>query len=382
MGPEISSAGSILDDSTGSRDTSDDEHDNEAPGPLGSTLRDSPVGIDLNSPLDTAIGWLSSDEKIYNVLNLEGELDLVAHSDEKPHGLKVATLGYVSSSSARTPFELLSERETGGIVFLTPLEPATDQMGGDLDSSTNFANHSTAMLMARAAPLGLDLLSNLNLTGDSLSASEIGHPAPSSFINVLIKTGNPSSNSNPGSSLCATFYSHSSANRTNDDPPMFLEKCDHSFISGGHDNTATQLWQYDPKTHELKPVLQGTSSDSARLNAPPNSPVSSSLTGAGPGTGIPQPSESRPPVEETRTSDIQTSATARHLKNDAPSGTTRTHSSQTVAPSQIRVRRGKSDLMEGNESMPQTPKVVVAVDPYTLVFVPRSATEALPDSPV
>ncbi|CAE6341968.1 unnamed protein product [Rhizoctonia solani] len=389
--PEISSAGSILDDLTGSQDNVDNEPDHRDSGPLDSALTGSPIGIDLNDPFDNAIGWLNPDAKIYSALNLEGELDLLAHSDEKPHGVKVGTFGYVSSSSAHSPFELLSETEVGGAVFLTPQELTNDQTGENFDSGTSFSNHSMAMLIARTAPLGLGLLPNLDLTsGGSVNTSEAGRSVTPGFMHVLIKAGTPSTNPDPGSSLCATFYTYSASNHTNDDSPMFLEKCDNSFIPGEPNNTAgstaTQLWQYDPKTRELKPVLQGDHGTSAPSSAPkPNSSISLVGVEASSGNVIHRSSGSSSLAEGTRTASIQPSATARKMESDASYSTIQTHSSQGAAPSQRRVRRGKSDRMEGNEPMPLAYKAVVIVDPYTLVFVPRGATESevtSPDTPV
>ncbi|KAF8740409.1 hypothetical protein RHS02_04432, partial [Rhizoctonia solani] len=390
--PEASSASSILDDLVGSSDGAwdgDSEHGDSHPD--DPALATPPIGIDLGAPFDSAVGWLNADESIHSVLNLEGELDLIAHSHEKPRGVKVGTLGYVSNSTAHNPFELLSEAEAGGIVFLTLPELATDQMEGNLElgPSASFSNHSAAILAARTYPLGLDLLSNLNLTDrGSVDTSREGQSASSGFVYVLIKAGTPS-NSDPPSSLCATFYAYPTLNHNDDDTPMFLEKCDRSLVPGAPTNTAntkmTQLWQYDPKTRELKPAIQGDTGVTAPLGVPNSNGSDPSLVGgADSGTGVQYPSGTSSSIERTRTADTQPSEAIRKLKSDTSHSTTQTYPSPMTAPAQIRARKSKSGRTEGSGSLLPAYKTIAIVDPYTLVFAPRSATDdetALPDSP-
>ncbi|KAJ1306209.1 hypothetical protein OPQ81_010917 [Rhizoctonia solani] len=240
----------------------------------------SPVGLDLNDPFRSVTGWLNHEGSIYNTLGLEGELNIIANSDEKPMGVKIGTLGYAHGDSVHNPFELLSETEAGTSIFLAPPELATSK---SFDPSAFFTSHSMSMLVARSTPLGLGLLPNLNLTSvGSATSKTTESPNP---VHVLIKARSPSSNSSP-ENLCATFYTHLAQNPTDDDSPMFLERCDGSFIPGRASNsvslTTTQLWQYDPKTHELKPILQSESRTSSK-NAPSGEPKSTHSVASGMG---------------------------------------------------------------------------------------------------
>ncbi|EUC62547.1 hypothetical protein RSOL_423220, partial [Rhizoctonia solani AG-3 Rhs1AP] len=348
--------------------------DSEAPVSAG-----SPAGVDLNDPVGSITGWLNHEGRVYNTLDLEGELDFIAPSDEKPAGVKIGTLGYAPDSSAHTPFELLSETEAGSLVFLTLPHPPADQTEKRFDAGAAPSNHS-APPMARSAPLGLDLIPNLNLTrADAIDAS--GVTEPSSLVHVLIKTGSPSS---PGT-LCATFYARPVLNHTEDDAPMLLERCDNAFIPGSPVSsdgfTATQLWQYDPRTHELKPILKRESGTSGESTSPSvlNQTHSSASNVAVGETVMSQTFSSS--TEETRTTTVQPVSAAQQTQSCTSSSSTPTYSSSIATPSQANIRRGT----EAKEPLPQSFTAVAIVEPYTLVFAPRITSRAgtmLPDSPV
>ncbi|KAH7334920.1 hypothetical protein B0J17DRAFT_672081 [Rhizoctonia solani] len=243
-----------------------------------------------------------------------------------------------------------------------------------------------AMLMTRSTPLGLGLLPNLNFTGacSTSRATEL-----SGLVHVLIKAGSPSSNSNP-ETLCATFYLRSAWTPMNDDAPMLLEQCNSSLIPGettGPGNfTATQLWQYDPKTHELRPILwseSGMSSESTPSStSESNNPVASDMLGVDRENMTLQ--SSRSSVESARTIITQSSVAAQQMQGYTFSGATPTYSSKTATPSQAKVRRKSSHMEVGGHVAPPYTAVVI-VEPYTLVFVPRTTAgpgTMLPDSPV
>ncbi|KAL5638476.1 hypothetical protein ACGC1H_005234 [Rhizoctonia solani] len=369
---------SILDDLTSSpdetQDNTSDFMDSEAPVGAG-----SPAGVDLNDPVGSITGWLSHEGRVYNTLDLEGELDLIAQSEEKPAGVKIGTLGYAPDSSAHTPFELLSETEAGSLVFLTLPQPLTDQTEKRFDDGAAPSNHSTPILMARSAPLGLDLLPNLNLTRtDAIGAS--GVTEPSGLVHVLIKIGSPSS---PGT-LCATFYARPALTHTEDDAPMFLERCDNTFIPGSPASsdgfTATQLWQYDPRTHELKPILKREPGMSDESTSPSVlNQTHSNTSDVTVGKTVMSQSFGSSAVE-TRTTTIQPVAAAQQTQSYTSNSSTPT-SSSLATPSQANIRR----VAAVKESLPPSFKVVAIVEPYTLIFAPRITSRAgnmLPDSPV
>ncbi|KDN42334.1 hypothetical protein RSAG8_06825, partial [Rhizoctonia solani AG-8 WAC10335] len=330
---------SILDDLTSSSDETQD-NTSDYGGCQAPVHPDSPAGIDLNDPVGGITGWLNHNERIYNTLGLEGELDLIAQSDEKPTGVRIGTLGYPSDSVAHRPFELRSEAEAGSAVFLTPPEPSTDQIEERLDPGADFSSHSASRLMARLAPLGLGLLPNLNPTSVG-SANAPGATETSGLVHVLIKAGSPS---NSGI-LCATFYARSALNHTDDDAPIFLERCDSSFLPGSSAGpasfTATQLWQYDPKTHELMPILKsesGMSGQSISSSLPnSNHSTTSTVVVADRETMMPQSLSSS--AEATGTATVESSVAAQQTQSDTFGSSSSTYSSKIVTPSQVKIRR-------------------------------------------
>ncbi|KAG8733762.1 hypothetical protein FRC11_002831 [Ceratobasidium sp. 423] len=375
---------SILDDLTSSPDDAQDDAsdniDSDVPDPQ---QEGSPADIDLNGPLGSVTGWLNHEGRIYSTLGLEGELNLIAHSDEKPKGIKVGALGYASGSSAHIPVELLSETEAGGLVFLALPEPATDQTAESLNSGTSVSNNSMAVLVTRSTSLDLGLIPGLNLSGAG-SADASGATDLPGLVHVLIKAGSPSSSSSP-ETLCATFYTDSARNRTDDDGPMFLERCDNSFIPGRPTSpasvTITQLWQYDPKTNELRPILQGEPGMNGESASKSDHPIAFDALGADRETIVSQPFSTS--IEGARTVATQLSTATQRVQGYASYSATRTTSSGVATPSQVEVRRSESGRMGVNVS----PAYMVAavVEPYALVFIPRAAPEAgttLPDSPV
>ncbi|KAB5592493.1 hypothetical protein CTheo_4084 [Ceratobasidium theobromae] len=344
--------------------TADTSHTDHSPNPSKMSFLGSPFGIDLSDPLGDTIDWFEPQQTIGV---LEGALDIVANSEEGTGTVKIGTLGYNKDGAEGSPFELWGENETGSLVFLAPT--VSPQGQGQSETNSRALNHSMAMIVARSAPLVLP--PGFNLTGLGWNASETTKmPAVNDLIIVHIKAKLSLVDSGP-SELCATYYTN--LEQTGGDVPMLLAPCDGANVSRNSSTTSgpsqTQIWQYDPNTQEVKPLLSRIKSGTPP-SAAANSATSES-TSIFVKKVIASSTNPSPLALETAATLVTSAMIGEH-------SVALTRSPEATRISLGKVRRGVShrSTNAGLNSKRDEPissfATLPVVEPYSLVFKPRA----------
>jgi hypothetical protein len=336
-----------------------------------------PVSPDDQDPVgstEQTVGWLDPQQKLHN--GVDGYLDIVGATDEGPMSLKIATLGFPDDNTGRNPFELRHETDLGSVVFLAPTEPS-DASPATLGPQAS--NHTMAMFDARSVPMSA--FSTYNAT-DSHATVAIDP------ITVRLKADVSVRKSAVRENLCVTY--NDGYRQLPDEPPMRLQRCDDSYIPGApsaaRGSSETQLWQYDPVTQEIRPLLleleakaiPGATVDSSKLSGPVTIASSAVMV-----------VETAPPISL----ETDTTMTGPVVVAGASIESTPTSAVKAGMPSHSMVRRDGDDKLTINKKKSKsvttkTPKPDSAVrnqgvvapsfiaipiaEPYNLIFIPKS----------
>ncbi|KAG9084676.1 hypothetical protein FRC06_003945 [Ceratobasidium sp. 370] len=332
-----------------------------------------PDGEDLVGDTEQTTGWLDPQQKIHNLV--DGYLDIVGSSDEGPMTVKIACLWFSDDNTGHYPFELGPETELSSLVSLAPTEPP-EASSAILGSQVS--NHTTSTFDALSVPPGV--FSTYNATSTSASAAM----AP---ITVRLKADVSVHNSATRGNLCVTY--NSNYDQVEDGSPVYLQECNDSYIPGtpsaSRESSETQLWQYDPVTREVKPLL----SEVKAMDKPgvTNEPLWTSASDVTATSSAMMIVETAPPLPVGAESTVAMSVA------QGKAGTpTMVPPASSEALSYSMTRRDRSDDPAMQKSKPKHPKsskpdpttqkqgglipslvAVPLVDPYNLVFTPKSS---------
>ncbi|KAG8743454.1 hypothetical protein FRC10_012034 [Ceratobasidium sp. 414] len=326
-----------------------------------------PVGPDGGDPIGST-EWMDPQQKVHNVM--DGYLDIVGTSDEGPMTVKIASLGFSYDNTGHNPFQLGPETEFGSVVSLAPTEPS-DASAAMLGSQVS--NHTMAAFDALSVPLSV--FSTYNTTSTSSSAA-------TTPITVRLMANAPAENL-----LCVVY--NNNYDQVQDRSSMYLQPCDDPYIPGApsapRGSSETQLWQYDPATREVRPLLF-----EIKAMGEPVTMIEPSWTSSGYAAATSSAImvvETAPPLPAGTESSITVSAARGEAGTSdgiAPA------SSRAPSPSIARRDGGGDTIAQKSKSKhPKLPKpgptiqkqggltpslvAVPLVDPYNLVFTPRSS---------
>lgn len=313
---------------------------------------------------------------------IQGFLDIVATTDEDPKTLRIASLGFPNDNIGDNPFEIGSESEDGSIVYLVPTKPSDISL---VSLAPQTSNDTQAMMFARSS--FSDVLPRFNSTSSKPPTAN----AVSSPITVRLKAAVTDVESQESDELCVTY--NNNWDQLQDEPPMRLKHCDDSYIpdssSSSGNSSETQLWQYDPETRELRPLLLGLATKAAGED--PTNPSAVAPATTSPMTSAAVEVMTFPPLDSSVAGLIVPSTVVG--KADSPHGRTGTSTQAATSPSSITRRasdKGRAankyedkhvtlglpksnDAVQKQDDATRSLMALVPVDPYTLLFSPRSA---------
>ncbi|KAF8608210.1 hypothetical protein BDV93DRAFT_541556 [Ceratobasidium sp. AG-I] len=347
------------------------------------------LGVPSNSPEEETMSITKAksnsqlDPKKLIHGGIQGFLNIVATTDEDPNTLRIASLGFPNDNIGDNPFEIGSESEDGSIVYLVPTKPSDISL---VSLVSQVSNDTMAMIVARSSFSGA--IPSLNMTDSQPPSANTA----SSPITVRLKADVTDVESQESDELCVTY--NSNWDQIQDEPPMRLKHCDDSYIPGASSSSGssseTQLWQYDPETRELRPLVLGLASEAA-AEAPMNPSTVVSAT-APLATSAEVEVMTSPPSASGVASSMIPSAVAGKI--DMPHGSAHNAPAQGGPSSSSAILQDgdKGPAAQKNAEKPATPRppkpnsaaqkqdattrslmAIVPVDPYTLLFSPRSA---------
>ncbi|KAG8696347.1 hypothetical protein FRC09_008567 [Ceratobasidium sp. 395] len=318
---------------------------------------------------------------------MEGYLKIVGPSDDGSMSVKIASLGFPNDNTGHNPFELGPETELGSMVFLAPTVPS-EVLPASLGPQVS--NDTMATFDARSVPLSV--FSTYNTTSSSTYDTDSSNPtfdakdinSGAAFVTVRLKADISVHNSAVRENLCVTYNNDYS--RIQDEPPLRLQRCDDSHAPGvpsaARDSSETQLWQYDPVTREVRPLISN-----AQVMSQPRFMTGSTSTSSGAGTVTSSAImivETAPPVS------IGTESASK-AQERASTSTSTPSSSLGVSSSGVARRSGDDGFvtLKAKPGYSNSPKpestiqkqdilarslvAVPVVDPYSLVFTSRSS---------
>ncbi|KAG8696679.1 hypothetical protein FRC09_008323 [Ceratobasidium sp. 395] len=318
---------------------------------------------------------------------MEGYLKIVGPSDDGSISVKIASLGFPNDNTGHNPFELGPETELGSMMFLVPTPPP-EVMPASL--GPHVSNDTMTMFDARSVPLSV--FSTYNTTSSSTYRAGSSSPtfeakdtsSGATFVTVRLKADVSVHNSAVRENLCVTY--NSDYIQIQEEPPLRLQRCDDSHAPGvpsaARDSSETQLWQYDPVTRELQPLISN-----AQAMGQPRLMTESLPTSSGAGTATSSAImtvETAPPVSvgaktaskaEERVG-TSTGAPSGSLGISPPGVIRRSGNDGFVTP---KVKPGRSNspkpesAIQKQDILARSLVAVPVVDPYSLVFNSRSS---------
>ncbi|KAG9123258.1 hypothetical protein FRC07_015176 [Ceratobasidium sp. 392] len=357
----------------------------------GVSLHGAPLSVDDEDPAgstEQTTRWLNSQQKTHD--GVDGYLDIVGPSDDGPMTVKIANLRFPKSSTGHNPFELGPETELGSLIFLAPTEPS------EVSPATlgaQVSNHTTAMFDPRSVPLSV--FSAYNTTSFSThNNTSLGSFNPTSasstigLVTVRLKADASVGKSDVRESLCVTY--NNNYDQIQGEPPMRLQRCSDSYIPGApsasHSSSETQLWQYDPVTREVQPLLSKVeAANESELVDEPSSVSTGIETATSSGIMV---VETAPPVytgaESTSASAVQgptvTSAEVPPANSEVPTHSmTRRDEGDDLMKHKSKPEYSKSPKLDSaiqkQDTLAPSLVAVPLVEPYNLIFTPKSSVK-------